>query len=318
MEAAGLATHELTVGADRMQVLIVDDEEGARRSLARVVGEEGHEALEAPGAEEAWCLVRARMPDVVLADYRLRGEANGLDLLERIRALHGHVIVVIMTANGSEQLAAEAIRRGAGDYLRKPIGNGEMRSVLRRYAGLVQDRASEAQIVDRVRTMHVSLELDNNLDRVTAASQYLLRLCAHRLSEEERLGVRLGLHEMIVNAIEHGNLGITFAEKSSTLEAGPEKLKELYARRLAERDLAARRVTVDFAMEASRLEWTIADEGAGFDWRTLRDPITDTAMTSPHGRGVFLTRMQFDTMEYLDRGNVVRLVKRLDRGASMR
>ena len=114
-----------------------------------------------------------------------------------------------------------------------------------------------------------------------------------------------------MNSIEHGNLGITSEQKGAALGA-PDGLAELTRRRLAQSDLAAKRVTVHFRMDARACEWVIVDEGAGFDWRVVPDATEGEALYASHGRGIILSRLYFDSVEYQGLGNVVRLVKRLE------
>ena len=70
------------------------------------------------------------------------------------------------------------------------------------------------------------------------------------------------------------------------------------------------KVTVDFTMDAEACEWVISDEGDGFDWRSVQNPIEDEDLFKAHGRGIFLARFQFDELEYLGNGNTVRVNKK--------
>jgi len=62
-------------------------------------------------------------------------------------------------------------------------------------------------------------------------------------------------------------------------------------------------------MENNHFEFEIADEGKGFDWNKVPDPIHKENHEEFHGRGIFLTRFHFDEMEYLGKGNIVKLKK---------
>ncbi len=291
-----------------MKVLIVDDQDGLRRFLSRVVTGEGHDVIEAPNAEIAWNLIHEHQPDLVLTDYKMPA-ASGFDLLDRIRQEHRHMIVALLTAHGSEELAARALRIGANDYLRKPVQVIELRRMLKRYQGLVQERYLEEDVRSSIRRMQFTLQCDNRIELVPKISQFLVEQCDKRIDGDARFGLRLGLHEMIMNAVEHGNLGVTFEEKTAALNVGFTELQTLYAERLSNPIFAARRVTIDFFLEPEYLEWLISDEGSGFDWTRLQDPLAESNIHISHGRGVYLSRFQFDEMEYLNSGNRVRLRK---------
>src|SRR5579871_1515659 len=110
--------------AASMSILIVDDDQEARRICADVAREIGLKATTAASAEEA-------AVDIVLTDLRLPG-TNGADLLRRIHDLYPDVAVVVLTQYGSIDSAVELTRLGAIDYVTKPFLIDELRSRLQR------------------------------------------------------------------------------------------------------------------------------------------------------------------------------------------
>ena len=141
-----------------------------------------------------------------------------------------------------------------------------------------------------------TVELDNDPERVPVIVERMLDETGDAIPRDQREGVHVGLTELLMNAIEHGNLGITGKQKAAALSA-PDGLAELTRRRLAQPDLAARRVTVHFRMDARAFEWVIADEGAGFDWRAVSDAPEGEALYASHGRGIMLSRLYFDSVK---------------------
>lgn len=103
-------------------VLIVDDEPLIRWSLAETLLDGGYDVLEAADGQGAVDILQnpSRPIDVILLDYRLP-DSNSLDLLRRILALSPHSRVVLMTAFGTPEVAAEALRLGAVRVVGKPI-----------------------------------------------------------------------------------------------------------------------------------------------------------------------------------------------------
>jgi len=123
--------------------------------------------------------------------------------------------------------------------------------------------------------------------------------------------VGLGLHEIIVNAIEHGSLGISFKEKRLALENNT--YVELLRQRLSDPFYSRRQVTIDCRTEPGELHYTVRDEGGGFDWRNPPCPDPRENLLSPCGRGLFLARIYLDRVEFNERGNEVHLVKYVER-----
>jgi two-component system nitrogen regulation response regulator GlnG len=134
------------------RILIVDDEEGIRDILSRLVRKEGFEPLTSPDGETALDLLRRESPDVLLLDIKLPG-LDGMEVLRRARELDHDLPVIMITSHGLVKGAVEALRTGAHDYLVKPFEHADViRSVhramtdrgLRRTIRILSDRAREA------------------------------------------------------------------------------------------------------------------------------------------------------------------------------
>jgi DNA-binding NtrC family response regulator len=113
------------------RILVADDEPSICEAFAAVLAAEGHEALIASNGRDAVELVRSARPDAVFLDVRMPG-LDGLAALKEIRAFDRAVPVVVMTAYGTLDTAAEALRNDAFDYLGKPLELTKIRQLLRR------------------------------------------------------------------------------------------------------------------------------------------------------------------------------------------
>ncbi len=293
-----------------MIILIAEDDEAVLQYVARFVTSEGHRVIECMDGNEAWEKFGSFEPDLVLTDLNMPSK-TGLELLGQIRQSGSLCPVVIMTGHGTEEAAVEAIRLGANEYLKKPLRGNEIRHVLRKCLGQVFNQRSEREVMLSVVQHALRLNLPNQMYIVPSVSQYLVQHCSGLVSPDEIAGLRLGLHELLVNAIEHGNLGISYEDKSAALQDGLDRLRSLYDERLKDPRLRARRVTVDFLFDGAMLEWVITDEGEGFNFEELRDPFDDENIEAQHGRGIYLSRLQFDDFQFEGIGNSVRVRKRV-------
>ena len=116
-----------------------------------------------------------------------------------------------------------------------------------------------------------------------------------------------GIYELMMNAIEHGNLGIGFDVKSALLRYG--KLPDEMKRRLALEENANKRVEVTLLEDEFEYRVTIKDAGAGFDWKKRMNDCGRFRHVSPHGRGMMITmNCGFDEIRYNDAGNEVTLI----------
>ncbi|WP_439629563.1 sigma-54-dependent transcriptional regulator [Gemmata sp.] len=140
------------------KLLVVDDEPIICHSFRRVFASPRVEVLTAGTVAEGWRRVETDRPDVIVLDLQLP-DGSGLDLFERVRALDPKRPVVFITAHGTSDTAIEAMKRGAFDYLGKPVDLDQMSRLL--------DRAFEAARLMREPT---ALPGDPAADRITGRS----------------------------------------------------------------------------------------------------------------------------------------------------
>ena len=113
------------------RILVADDERSICDAFRVLLEAEGHTALVASTGEEALLLVREQSPDLAFVDVRMPG-MGGLEVLKEVGRIAPELPVVVMTAYGTLETAAEALRNRAFDYLGKPLDLAQIRSVLRR------------------------------------------------------------------------------------------------------------------------------------------------------------------------------------------
>ena len=113
------------------KILVVDDEAGIRLQLTAILIEEGYSAEAADSGDEAIEILRNHHFDLVITDLRMPG-IDGMELLRQVKEDYPNTIVVMITAQGSERIAVEAIKVGAYDYIPKPFLPEEMLAVIAR------------------------------------------------------------------------------------------------------------------------------------------------------------------------------------------
>ena len=160
----------------RERVLVVDDKESVLEVMASILGE-SYDVATAGDAAAALALLEARPFDVVLSDVRMPG-ASGFDLLEAVKRAAPGTSVVMMTGFASIPDAVDAIRRGAFDYVAKPLqaeevclviaralaqrteragggeGEGEVATDFREALVAARDKASREYLVTLMRQFH--------------------------------------------------------------------------------------------------------------------------------------------------------------------
>jgi anti-sigma regulatory factor (Ser/Thr protein kinase) len=132
---------------------------------------------------------------------------------------------------------------------------------------------------------------------------------ARELDPNDAQELGLALRELLLNAMEHGNLEISFEAKSNALRQG--SWKRMIAERSASAPYRSRETQVTAHWATDCVAFTIADEGRGFDWRALPDPTDPDNLLLDNGRGVLLARLSVDSLTYNEAGNEVSILKRL-------
>jgi two-component system nitrogen regulation response regulator NtrX len=102
------------------RILIIDDEQGVRDSLRMILEYEGYEVLQSASAPDGMTLLAREHPDLVFLDIKMPG-MDGLEALGRIKAAHDALPVVIVSGHGTVSTAVEATRKGAFDFIEKPL-----------------------------------------------------------------------------------------------------------------------------------------------------------------------------------------------------
>jgi anti-sigma regulatory factor (Ser/Thr protein kinase) len=169
---------------------------------------------------------------------------------------------------------------------------------------------AEDVLINYLQTERQKYHIGNLLLVADDLSYRITRNLQKYIDKREINLIRIAVREIIINAIEHGNLAITFEEKSQ------EMIGDGYLRYLNERQkdprFRDRIVTIDYHVDRDRVVYTITDEGKGFDYRKFLDGDIDvnTAMLA-HGRGITLAKNIFDEIRFNETGNEVSLVKML-------
>ena len=125
------------------RLLVVDDEEGIRHVLTQLFDYEGHEVRSAGSGPEAIAIFRDFFPDLTFMDVKM-ARMDGLEALSKIREIDPHAMVVMISGHGNIETAVEATRRGAFDFLEKPLDTDRILLILRNalhQRGLLEENA---------------------------------------------------------------------------------------------------------------------------------------------------------------------------------
>jgi anti-sigma regulatory factor (Ser/Thr protein kinase) len=248
------------------------------------------------------------MPELIIVNFSDQG-INAFELLSNIMSdawlLHGGIIGICNTNNEIERVE---LIKGANliialdtmdykNYIAKVI------SIIFNNRRILFQRELSSDFLSNISG---SFLLDNDIYDVKC---YVNLICnflynSNRLRLEHKFNVRLALTEMLTNAIEHGNCGITYDEKTEWLEKSND-IADLIDLKNRDEVINRKKVSFDYMITPEKGIFTIGDQGNGFDWRHVKDVTKDEFVLELHGRGILITRSLVHNLHYNEKGNEV-------------
>jgi len=137
--------------ASTPSLLIIDDDPGSLELLSNALAQPGLEILTASNPEDGLDLFWNRRPKIVLSEL-VMPQMSGMEVLERITEIESATHVILMTAHYSTETAVEAIKKGASDYLNKPVPIGPLRELIGKLAEEARKRERSLQLEEEPRT----------------------------------------------------------------------------------------------------------------------------------------------------------------------
>ncbi len=285
------------------RILLVEDDLVITAIIENILTAEGYQVVPCEDGQAAWDLLDQDTAfDLILLDRQMP-RMDGMALLRAIKGKPGleHIPVIMETAMQDQENIREGLDAGAYYYLTKPFQPEVLVAVV---------RAALQQVIE-YRRLRESVQVAERPFDFLREGLFQFR----SLEEGRQLAGILalacpdpgrsinGLQELLINAVEHGNLGMTYSEKSELLLA--ERWDEEVARRLLLPAYQARQVDVVYTRQPDLIRFVIRDQGNGFNWGEYLDFSPERAFDL-HGRGIAMARkLSFDSLEYQGNGNTV-------------
>jgi CheY-like chemotaxis protein len=286
------------------KILAVDDEEFNLDLMEHHLGRAGYHVVRAEDGTLALQKLEEEPDiDLIVLD-RMMPNLGGMEVLRQIKAdaRFQDIPVVMQTAAAAPDQVSEGIKAGAYYYLTKPYKGTTLVGIVR---AALDDARTKTRLKEKACACTQGLGLMEEarfrfqtVEDAAGLASYVSNCFPDPQS------VVIGLHELPLNAVEHGNLGITYSEKTNLVRNA--SWNEEIERRLALPEYCKNFATLTFKATEGALTVYIKDAGRGFDWKNYLDFSADRA-TDPHGRGIATSRaLSFQSLEYLGTGNEVR------------
>lgn len=285
-------------------LLLVDDEPFNLEILSSYLEGDEYQITTAKDGQRAWDLLLDHPDqfDVVLLDRKMPRK-NGMEVLHNMKQHPSlsSIPVIMQTAAASSKDVIEGLEAGSYYYLTKPYQKELLIPIVRgavsdaiRYKTLQQSLAQGSRTLGFMKSAEFQFQ---TLEEAQALATSLASTCP------EPAKTALGLTELMVNAVEHGNLGISYQDKSRLIEQNT-WLKEIERRGQLEEN-RHKFVNVHMENNPSNIRIQITDCGAGFDWNRYLQVDPSRAFDS-HGRGIAMSnKISLDDIRFLEPGNSV-------------
>lgn len=291
-------------------LLIVDDDEFFRSATQGVLEQSGYTIETAEDGLCAWEKINQTPSkfNLILLDKQMP-RLDGIALLKRIKSDERlkELPVIMLAADSSQENIIEGLAEGAFYYLTKPSTEVVLKLVIQNALGdFLQKR--KLRILIGLQANHLDLlrRAEFRIQTLQDAQNLALLLADASMSPNRTVS---GYSELLINAIEHGNLGISYAEKSQLLNE--DRWADEIETRLRHPTYAARVVNVTLEKTTTASIVTITDQGDGFNWQAYLE-FSPERVFDLHGRGIAMSKAtSFDKLEYLGKGNSVVTTVRL-------
>ena len=293
------------------RVLVVDDAP-VDRTLAGKLLEKGTDikVTYATNGREGLAAIERETFDLVVTDLQMP-EMNGLELVSAVRALHTSVPVILMTAHGSEEIAMQALQRGAASYVPKQNLAQDLLSTVETVLAVATAEQKHQRLLECLMRTESHFLLDNDLSLIPPLVGHLREnLVRMQLCDETGLiRVVIALSEALTSAICQGNLEID----PELREPDEQAFQQLLSERRRQKPYRDRRVNVIAKELLPEARYVVRHDGPGFDWSHMPDMSDPENLASVRSRGLLLIRTFMDQVDHNESGNEITMVKRCDR-----
>jgi len=289
---------------NRTSVLVVDDDDLNLDILERRLTREGFSSTLSNNGKEAWDLLESHPEDysIVLLD-KMMPNLGGMEILSRMKRhpVLRNTPVIIQTGDVGEKEAAEGIAAGAYYYLTKPFDPDMMVAVVNSaIKNFKRQEDANTKVINEKSIFNYITEAKFTV-RDTKDAITLAPAIASLAPSPDRVGI--AVLELIINAIEHGNLCIGYnLKKKLSVDSG---IEDEIERRLNLPENKDKRVYISLKSDNKEVEVTICDEGQGFNWREFKD-FDPVRLMEPNGRSIAIINNLLEvSVQYHEPGNKV-------------
>ena len=291
-------------------ILLVDDDNDVREVTTLILQEKGYHVIAVENGKEALNYMNENgdIVDTIIIDRNMP-VMNGIEFIEEhAKSKYSYIPSILLTSSGSPDEITEGFEAGAYSYIIKPAKIELIDSIAKAAIRDMHQYKTLNDMATQQRDLKIMLENMSLKLKTFKQARSLSRFLSGFYPDPKK--AIIGIYEIIVNAIEHGNLEIDYDHKKELIKA--EKWDEEIVTRQESNRYKNRYVKISFTITNSMIQLKVVDEGAGFNWENFTSARV-VKPNEPSGRGILMAQqLSFDEILYLGKGNVVECNKYLD------
>tara|TARA_R110002049_G_scaffold2750_2_gene21534 strand:- start:345396 stop:346292 length:897 start_codon:yes stop_codon:yes gene_type:complete len=294
------------------RVLLVEDSRTQAAEITMLLENGSHDVCHAENGRLGQEMLENDAFDVVVTDLEMP-EMNGLQLVEAMQLDFAHVPAILVTSRGSEQLATEALRKGAASYVPKDSLPTLLNDAITDVLGVIRGDSSYAKLISTLRKNVFEFELDNDGELISPLVGLMLQVVSGMGTVGGMQLVRLGvaIEHSLLNAMYRGNLELSREETpSDNAIVYDDATNDAIVSRRSESPYCDRKVMFEATATSDEVRIMIRDQGPGFDTSIVPAPGDPDSMDTEKGRGLRLMSSFVDELRFNDKGNEVTMIKR--------
>ncbi|MCX8058816.1 MAG: response regulator [Spirochaetes bacterium] len=239
--------------------------------------------------------------DILIIDIRFTKKLSGIQIIEKLKEKKLVNFIIVISGYIEETTLIKLINLGVDKFFEKPVNWREFIGYIKRIIPIIIEKKQKSKKSIKYKYLEANITIENDLDNILPVSYWCVEELVDILPDTRINSLVVGLSEIITNAMEHGNLGITPEEKQRLIIEG--KLESEFKKRAEIVNKEKKYVNINKKFYENYAIFIIEDNGKGF---LNKEDIKNLYNTSTYfGRGLYMVKIIFDELSFENNGSKV-------------
>ena len=293
----------------KKKILLIFDDVGRENELKELLGHKNYDFVKSKNISKAITILNNDKKIYFVIIDSILGYKKSISDIKKLKKYKKSIGILLLINDLSNKIIYD-LKKIEGLYISSFEKNREhIVYLVENYFFSLKKVIANSGVSKFVKYEKKIYVIPNSIKFIKPISEHLTRDLANVgiVNSDYLINVKFGIQEMIINAIEHGNLEISYEQKSEMLTNGID-LNEIIKKYSKNERYKNRKVIIKYILTKNSVKYVIKDQGNGFNWRKIPDCSNDENYLLEHGRGIMMTKNYFDKFYYNEKGNEVTMV----------